>query len=225
MSLLNVFSELPLSWQSHFINEYEKTYFQNLLNFLRYEYKNYKIFPPFESWFHAFQYCDFDNLSVVIIGQDPYHNDGQANGLCFSVADNIDIPPSLRNIFQEVHDDIGKTIPKSGNLGNWAKQGILLLNATLTVRAYKAGSHQNQGWEILTDSIIKKISHEKENIVFLLWGSFAQKKSILIDTSKHLILQSPHPSPLSAYRGFFGNKHFSKTNDYLQLHGKKIIEW
>lgn len=225
MSLTDTFSKLPVSWQAHLHSEYEKSYFQNLLAFLRGEYKNYKIFPPFEAWFNAFDYCDLDDLSVVILGQDPYHNDGQANGLCFSVADNIDIPPSLKNIFQEIHDDIGSPLPKTGNLERWAKQGILLLNATLTVRAYKAGSHQNQGWEIFTDSIIKKISDEKNNIVFLLWGAYAQKKSLLIDTKKHFILSSPHPSPLSAHRGFFGNKHFSKTNDYLKSVGKTPIAW
>lgn len=216
---------LSVAWQDHFQREYDKEYYQNLCSFLQEEMKKFTIFPPYELWFNAFQYCDFHDISVVILGQDPYHNDGQANGLCFSVNDTVKMPPSLKNIFKEIYDDIGGIPPQTGNLIRWAKQGVLLMNAALTVRAYTPASHQNHGWEIFTDSIIKKISDEKNHVVFLLWGSYAQKKSVFIDTTKHLILTSPHPSPLSAYKGFFGNKHFSKTNNYLKSIGKKGIEW
>jgi uracil-DNA glycosylase len=225
MNITPLISELPISWQGHFMAEYDKPYFQKLLNFLHTETINHTIFPPFDLWFHAFKHTNFNDLSVVILGQDPYHNDEQANGLCFCVNDNVGIPPSLKNIFQEIHTDIGTPIPQTGNLEHWAKQGVLLLNSTLTVRANQAGSHQKQGWEIFTDSIIKKISDDTNNIVFLLWGTYAIKKSALIDTTKQCILTSPHPSPLSAYRGFFGNHHFSKTNHYLQSVGKKTITW
>ena len=225
MNIPQLISELPISWQAHFKTEYHKPYFQDLVTFLQAEINNHTVFPPFDLWFHAFKYCDFNKLSVVILGQDPYHNIGQANGLCFCVNDTVNIPPSLKNIFQEIHTDIGTLIPQTGNLEHWVKQGVLLLNTTLTVRANQAGSHQKQGWEVFTDSIIKKISNDTNNIVFLLWGAYAIKKSALIDTTKHCIFTSPHPSPLSAYRGFFGNKHFSKTNDYLQSVGKKIINW
>jgi uracil-DNA glycosylase len=225
MITLDSFSKLSTSWQKHCYVEYEKPYFKKLCTFLREESKNYIIFPESENWFKALEYCDFNAISVVILGQDPYHNDGQADGLCFSVDDTVKIPPSLRNIFQEMSADIGMSIPQTGNLQKWAEQSILLLNATLTVRANKAGSHQNHGWEIFTDSIIQKISFEKHSVVFILWGNYAQKKSVLIDSSKHLILTSAHPSPLSAYKGFFGNQHFSKTNNYLYSIGKKIINW
>lgn len=225
MSFKNIFSKLPLSWQAHFYTEYEKPYFQNLLTFLDFECKHYTIFPPIDLWFQAFYACCFNNLSVVILGQDPYHNEGQANGLCFSVNNDIIIPPSLKNIFKEVNNDLNISIIKTGNLTPWAEQGVLLLNAILTVRSHQAGSHQNYGWEVFTDSIIKKISDDKKNIVFLLWGAYAQKKIPLIDMSKHYILTSAHPSPLSAHRGFFGNQHFSKTNDYLKSVHKIPIEW
>ncbi len=225
MITLSQFSKLPTSWQNHCYGEYKKPYFKKLCTFLKEESENYIIFPAFENWFKALEYCDFNAISVVILGQDPYHNIGQADGLCFSVDDTVKIPPSLRNIFQEMSVDIGMPMPRTGNLQKWAKQGVLLLNAILTVRANTAGSHQNRGWEVFTDSIIQTISREKQNIVFLLWGNYAQKKSVLIDSSKHLLLISPHPSPLAAYKGFFGNQHFSKTNHYLHSVGKKIINW
>lgn len=216
---------LPLSWHKIFHHEFLQPYFQKLISFIKQEKAQYTIFPPTADWFNAFKLCCLNDLKVVIIGQDPYHDYGQAHGLCFSVQENIKFPPSLRNIFQEIESDIGISIPPHGNLERWAKQGILLLNTTLTVRAHQAASHKNQGWSIFTDDIIKYISDHKQNIVFLLWGSHAQKKSELIDQSKHHILKSPHPSPLSAHRGFFGNKHFSKTNTYLRSIGQEIINW
>ncbi len=213
------------SWKSILQDEFEKDYFLKLTEFIRDEYKTRKIFPPAKLIFNAFDQCTFDKLKVVILGQDPYHGPGQAHGLCFSVNDGVNFPPSLRNIFKELQNDIGKPIPKSGNLTDWAKQGVLLLNATLTVQAYMAGSHQNKGWEQFTDAVIHKINHQKENVVFILWGNYAISKSKLIDQNKHLVLTSVHPSPLSASRGFFGNKHFSKTNDYLIEKGLKPIKW
>ena len=214
------------SWKKELNTEFEKDYFQNLTDFVKQEYSNHKVFPPGKEIFAAFDHSTFQDTRVVILGQDPYHGPGQANGLCFSVHDGIAFPPSLVNIFKEIESDLGKPLPKTGNLERWADQGVLLLNATLTVRAHQAGSHQNKGWEQFTDEVIKIVSEEKENVVFMLWGGYAKKKSKLIDNSKHLILTSGHPSPLSANRGYwFGNKHFSKANEYLNDHGKKPINW
>ena len=213
------------SWKKQLQNEFEKDYFINLTNFIRDEYRTKQIFPPAKLIFNAFEHTPFDKVKVVILGQDPYHNDGQAHGLSFSVNDGIQFPPSLINIFKEINTDLGIPIPKSGNLTRWADQGILLLNATLTVQAHQAGSHQNKGWENFTDVAIKKLADERENIVFLLWGSYAQKKAAFIDSHKHLILKSVHPSPLSAHRGFFGNKQFSQINDYLMSKGLTPIQW
>jgi len=214
------------SWKKVLNAEFEKDYFKNLIQYVKKEYTEHKCFPPGSEIFAAFDHSTFDNTRVVILGQDPYHGVGQANGLCFSVRENVQIPPSLINIFKEIETDINKPAPSSGNLERWADQGVLLLNATLSVRAHQAGSHQNKGWEVFTDEVIRLISEEKENVVFMLWGGYAKKKSKLIDSSKHLILTSGHPSPLSANRGYwFGNKHFSKANEYLQSKGKKPINW
>lgn len=213
------------SWQKYLQSEFDKPYFEQLTSFVRQEYATQTVYPPGKLIFNAFDLCPFDNVKVVLIGQDPYHEPGQAHGLCFSVNDGIAFPPSLNNIFKEIQDDIGHPIPQNGDLTRWAIQGVLLLNATLTVRAHMAGSHQRRGWEQFTDAVISTLSREKENLVFILWGSFAQTKSALIDQSKHYILRSAHPSPLSAYRGFFGNHHFSLTNAYLKEHNKKEIEW
>lgn len=214
------------SWKKHLEEEFNKAYFKELINFVRKEYNAHKCYPPGKQIFSAFDFCKFEDVKVVIIGQDPYHGIGQANGLCFSVNEDIVHPPSLINIFKEIEDDLGKPYPKSGNLDRWAKQGVLLLNATLTVRAHNAGSHQNKGWEQFTDAVIKCISNEKSNVVFLLWGGFAKKKSTLIDASKHEILKCGHPSPLSANRGYwFGNKHFSKTNSLLETMGLEPVDW
>lgn len=214
------------SWKKVLNAEFEKDYFKNLIQYVKKEYTEYKCFPPGSEIFAAFDHSTFDNTRVVILGQDPYHGVGQANGLCFSVRDNIQIPPSLINIFKEIETDLNKPAPSNGNLERWADQGVLLLNATLSVRAHQAGSHQNKGWEVFTDEVIRLISQEKENVVFMLWGGYAKKKSKLIDSSKHLILTSGHPSPLSANRGYwFGNKHFSKANEYLQSKGKNPINW
>ena len=214
------------SWKKVLNAEFEKDYFKNLIQYVKKEYTEHKCFPPGSEIFAAFDHSTFDNTRVVILGQDPYHGAGQANGLCFSVRDNVQIPPSLINIFKEIETDLNKPAPSSGNLERWADQGVLLLNATLSVRAHQAGSHQNKGWEIFTDEVIRLISEQKENVVFILWGGFAKKKSKLIDSSKHLILTSGHPSPLSANRGYwFGNKHFSKANEYLQSKGKNPINW
>ena len=213
------------SWKKQLQNEFEKDYFINLTNFIRNEYQTKQIFPPAKLIFNAFEHTPFNKVKVVILGQDPYHNDGQAHGLSFSVNDGIQFPPSLINIFKEINSDLGIPIPQSGNLTRWADQGVLLLNATLTVQAHQAGSHQNKGWENFTDAAIKKLADERENIVFLLWGSYAQKKAAFIDSNKHLILKSVHPSPLSAHRGFFGNKQFSQINDYLTSKGLTPIQW
>lgn len=214
------------SWKSHLQAEFSKPYFTDLVNFVKQEYKMHQCFPSGKDIFAAFNRCTFDNLKVVIIGQDPYHGVGQANGLCFSVRDSIAHPPSLINIFKEIETDLGIPYPKSGNLERWANQGVLLLNATLTVRAHQAGSHQNKGWEIFTDATIQSVSKNKKGVVFLLWGGFAKKKMKLIDKHKHHVLQSGHPSPLSANRGYwFGNKHFSATNSLLVHAGQKQIEW
>lgn len=213
------------SWKSRLAEEFDKPYFQQLTAFVKNEYLTQTIYPPGKEIFKAFDACEFDQVKVVIIGQDPYHGPGQANGLCFSVRDGVRVPPSLVNIFKEIKQDLGKEIPASGNLERWAQQGVLLLNATLTVRGSTPGSHQNKGWESFTDAVIKKISGEKENVVFLLWGAYAQKKGEIIDRSKHFVLSSAHPSPFSADRGFFGNKHFSKTNEYLKRNGLAEIDW
>ena len=213
------------SWKKIIENEFEKPYFKVLTNFVNSEYKNHECFPKKEAIFAAFNFCSLDTLKVVIIGQDPYHSENQANGLCFSVKDGVKHPPSLVNIFKEVAEDLDKEYPQSGNLEKWAKQGVLLLNATLTVRAHEAGSHQKKGWEIFTDEIIKEISDKKENLIFLLWGKFAESKMKLIHIEKHKILIAPHPSPLGAWRGWFGNKHFSKTNAFLRKIGENQIVW
>ncbi|MFV8225800.1 uracil-DNA glycosylase [Christiangramia aquimixticola] len=214
------------SWKKVLNNEFEKDYFKELSAFVKNEYETYTCFPPGNEIFAAFDHSTFEDTKVVILGQDPYHGEGQANGLCFSVHDGIAIPPSLKNIYKELETDLGKAYPNSGNLEDWANQGVLLLNATLTVRAHQAGSHQNKGWEKFTNQVIKIISEEKENVVFLLWGGYAKKKTKLIDSSKHLILTSGHPSPLSANRGYwFGNRHFSKTNEFLKEKGNNPINW
>ncbi len=214
------------SWKLLLQNEFDSPYFKELTSFVKYEYTHHQCFPPGKQIFAAFDECSFDDLKVVIIGQDPYHGLGQANGLCFSVNDDIAHPPSLNNIFKEIESDLGIPYPQSGNLERWARQGILLLNATLTVRAHHAASHQNKGWETFTDAVITTISNNKKNVVFLLWGGFAKQKTKLIDTSKHRILSTGHPSPLSANRGYwFGNKHFSKTNSLLEQDELKAIDW
>ena len=213
------------TWKSKLKEEFNKEYFIRLADFVREEYRVNSIFPPASLIFNAFNLCSFENTKAVIIGQDPYHGPGQAHGLCFSVRDGVGFPPSLINIFKEIELDLGYKRPGSGNLERWARQGVLLLNATLTVRAHQAGSHQRKGWEEFTDSVIRTINQEKENIVFFLWGAYAQKKGETIDRSRHLILESVHPSPLSASRGFFGNKHFSRCNEYLENHGIAPIDW
>ena len=213
------------SWKSKLEPEFQKPYFEDLIKFVKDEYRSNTIYPPGNEIFRAFDCADFNEAKVVIIGQDPYHGQGQANGLCFSVRDGVIMPPSLKNIFKEIHSDLGKPFPKNGELERWARQGVLLLNATLTVMASSPGSHQNKGWETFTDAVIKQVSDQKNNIVFLLWGAYAQKKGEVIDRTKHLVLMSAHPSPFSADRGFFGCKHFSKTNEYLKIHGLKEIEW
>ena len=214
------------SWKTHLEAEFNKPYFKSLVEFVRQEYKTHQCFPPGKEIFAAFDICNFNDLKVVIIGQDPYHGVGQANGLCFSVHDGISHPPSLINIFKELQSDLGIKYPKSGDLSKWAKQGVLLLNATLTVRSSQAGSHQNKGWEEFTDAVIYIISEKKEQIVFLLWGNYAKQKIKLINQKKHHILTAGHPSPLSANRGlWFGNKHFSKTNFLLEQVDLPTIDW
>lgn len=213
------------SWKEVLKQEFEKPYFYQLVQFVKQEYQNKTIYPPASKIFAAFDSTPFNKVKVVIIGQDPYHGPNQANGLCFSVNEGVPFPPSLQNIFKELKDDIGKEIPSSGDLNHWAAQGVLLLNATLTVEAARAGSHQNKGWEEFTDAVIAQIAEKKENIVFILWGSYAQKKGAKIDRNKHFVIESPHPSPLSVYRGFFGSKPFSKTNQYLISKGIKPINW
>ncbi len=217
--------KIEQSWKTRLQNEFEKEYFINLTNFVKKEYNSFTVYPPGRLIFNAFDKCPFENVKVVILGQDPYHGPGQAHGLCFSVKNGVAFPPSLSNIYKEIQDDLGNSRPDSGNLERWAEQGVLLLNATLTVRAGQAGSHQNKGWELFTDEVVRLLAEEKDHIVFILWGSYAQKKGETIDRTKHLVLESPHPSPFSANRGFFGNKHFSKTNKYLEEHGLKPVEW
>jgi len=213
------------SWRSKLAGEFEKDYFINLAQFVKDEYIKGTVYPPGALIFNAFNLCPFQNVKAVIIGQDPYHGPGQAHGLCFSVRDGVGFPPSLINIFKEINLDLGIPRPLSGNLERWASQGVLLLNATLTVREHLAGSHQKKGWEQFTDSVINKLNQEKNNLVFFLWGAYAQKKGESIDRSRHLVLESVHPSPLSASRGFFGNKHFSRCNEYLQQHGIEPVNW
>jgi len=213
------------SWKNALQSEFDKDYFVRLTDFVRNEYKTKLTFPPSALIFNAFDQCPFDKVKVVIIGQDPYHGYGQAHGLCFSVADGVAFPPSLLNIFKEIERDLGIAKPTSGNLIRWAQQGVLLLNATLTVQAHAAGSHQGRGWETFTDAAIHKLASEKEGLVFMLWGSYAQKKGDFIDTNKHLVLKSVHPSPLSAYRGFIGNNHFSLANKYMKEKGLEEIQW
>ena len=221
--IMNV--QIEESWKKQLQAEFEKDYFIKLTDFVRNEYASTQIYPPGKLIFNAFNLCPFDKAKVVIIGQDPYHGPGQAHGLCFSVNDGVAFPPSLKNIFKEIQDDLGIPVPESGNLTRWANQGVLLLNATLTVRAHQAGSHQKKGWEEFTDAAIRALAQQREHLVFILWGAYAQKKGAFIDRNKHLVLASAHPSPLSAYNGFFGNKHFSRANEYLMAHGETPVCW
>ncbi|MEQ8715787.1 MAG: uracil-DNA glycosylase [Cyclobacteriaceae bacterium] len=213
------------SWGERLKDEFEKEYFKQLVEFVKSEYQSHKVYPPGKQIFNAFNHCPFDQVKVVIIGQDPYHGARQAHGLCFSVNEGIPMPPSLVNVFKEIKDDLNLPIPPNGSLVRWADQGVLLLNATLTVRASTPGSHQNKGWESFTDAVIKAVSDEKDSVVFMLWGSYAQKKGVIIDRQKHYVLESAHPSPFAAHRGFFGNKHFSSTNTYLASKGLQPINW
>lgn len=218
--------KIDASWKEMLKEEFEKGYFRLLTDFVRNEYAGTTpIYPPARLIFNAFDHCPFNEVKVVILGQDPYHGAGQANGLCFSVNKGVKFPPSLQNIFKEIESDTGSPVPQDGDLTRWSDQGVLLLNATLTVREAQAGSHQKRGWEEFTDAAIRALAERRENIVFILWGSYAQKKGAFIDRNRHLVLSSPHPSPLSAYQGFFGNRHFSRANAYLQEHGKEAIKW
>lgn len=213
------------SWKKVLAGEFEKPYFAQLINFVKAEYAAGTVYPEGKNIFNAFNLCPLPNVKVVIIGQDPYHEPRQAHGLCFSVQDGVEFPPSLQNIFKEIESDLGTPVPQSGNLERWARQGVFLLNSILTVRAHQAASHANKGWETFTDEVIKQISDKTENVVFMLWGNYAKVKGKVIDTKKHLILNTVHPSPLSVYRGFFGCKHFSRANQYLTEHGKTPINW
>lgn len=212
-------------WKNLLEEEFSKPYFTHLTDFVRNEYKDRRIFPKGKEIFNAFEHCHFEKLKIVILGQDPYHGPGQAHGLSFSVREGVPFPPSLLNIFKEINRDLGLSMPSNGDLSRWADQGVLLLNATLTVRAHEAGSHQKKGWEEFTDAVIQKIALEKSNVVFMLWGAYAQKKAAFIDENKHLKLHAPHPSPLSAHRGFLGCGHFSKANEYLREWGLEEIRW
>jgi len=225
LSFLLMDVKIEPTWKSKLSAEFEKEYFLKLTEFVKEEYRKNTIYPPGSLIFNAFNLCPFERVKAVIIGQDPYHGPGQAHGLCFSVREGVDFPPSLINIFKEISSDMDIQRPLNGNLERWATQGVLLLNATLTVRAHQAGSHQKKGWEEFTDNAIKILNEEKRNIVFFLWGAYAQKKGETIDRSRHLVLESVHPSPLSAHRGFFGNNHFSKCNNYLKEHGIEPIDW
>jgi len=213
------------SWKERLSGEFDKEYFMQLTEFVKAEYAHTRVYPRANLIFNAFAHCPFEKVKVVLLGQDPYHEPGQAHGLCFSVEEGTHFPPSLVNIFQEIMADVGKPVPASGDLTRWADQGVLLLNATLTVRAHTAGSHQKKGWETFTDAVINRLNAERSHIVYLLWGSYAQRKGEYIDTRRNLVLKSAHPSPLSAYRGFFGNRHFSRTNDYLIASGQTPIDW
>ncbi|MEY3397866.1 MAG: putative uracil-DNA glycosylase [Bacteroidota bacterium] len=217
--------KLEPSWKERLSGEFEKPYFQALTDFVRNEYATHTCYPPGKLIFSAFDHTPFHKVKVVILGQDPYHGPGQANGLCFSVSPGVALPPSLKNIFKEIKEDTGSSGPASGDLSSWADQGVLLLNATLTVRAGQAGSHQNKGWESFTDAVISALNTERNNLVFMLWGSYAHKKGAHIDQNRHLVLKSVHPSPLSAYNGFFGNHHFSRANAYLKSHGETTVNW
>lgn len=217
--------KIEQSWKEQLASEFNKEYFKSLTDFVRQEYRSTTVYPPGSYIFNAFEHCPFDKVKVVILGQDPYHEPGQAHGLSFSVQDGIPYPPSLVNIFKELESDLGKPMPSSGNLLRWANQGVLLLNATLTVRAHLAGSHQNRGWETFTDAVIHKLADNRSHLVYILWGSYAQKKGAFIDASHNLVIKSAHPSPLAAYRGFFGSKPFSKANDYLIATGQEPIDW
>lgn len=217
--------QIDPSWQKVLQPEFDKDYFATLTDFVKDEYAHHRCYPPGTLIFNAFNLCPFDKVKVVIIGQDPYHGPGQAHGLCFSVNDEVPFPPSLRNIFKEIESDLGTPIPQSGNLTRWAEQGVMMLNATLTVREHSAGSHQGHGWERFTDSVIDILSKNREHLVFILWGAYAQKKGAVIDRSKHLVLAAAHPSPLSAWNGFFGCKHFSLANDYLIQHNITPVVW
>lgn len=213
------------SWKEVLSPEFKKDYFIRLTDFVRQEYQTTTVYPPGKLIFNAFNLCPYPKVKVVIIGQDPYHGPGQAHGLCFSVNDGVPFPPSLQNIFKEIQSDLGSPIPETGNLTRWAGQGVLMLNATLTVRAHQAGSHQRRGWEEFTDAAIRALAENREHLVFILWGAYAQKKGAFISRDRHLVLTSVHPSPLSAYHGFFGNKHFSRANAYLEAHGETPIVW
>ena len=218
--------KIEQSWKDVLSGEFEKEYFKKLTDFVRGEYKSGKtIYPKPQNIFNAFNLCPLSDVKVVIIGQDPYHEPGQAHGLCFSVENGIDLPPSLINIYKEIESDIGHKSKTNGDLSYWARQGVLLLNSTLTVRAHQAASHSGKGWETFTDAVIRAVSENRKNVVYLLWGSFTQKKADVVNAQQNLILKSAHPSPLSAYRGFFGNHHFSKTNEYLIAHGETPIDW
>ncbi len=217
--------KIEASWKEALKNEFKKPYFKELASFVREEYLNKTIYPPPKDIFRAFELCPYNKVKVVILGQDPYHGVKQANGLCFAVHEGITLPPSLKNIFKEIESDIKIKVKPDGDLSRWAKQGVLLLNATLTVRAATAGSHQKKGWEEFTDAVVNKLANEREHLVFMLWGNYAKNKGLLIDRSKHLVLESAHPSPFSADSGFFGNKHFSKTNKYLKENGESEIDW
>lgn len=217
--------DIEATWKRQLESEFEKSYFTDLVHFVRHEYEQETIFPKGKDIFRAFDTCTFPETRVVILGQDPYHGPNQAHGLCFSVNRGVRVPPSLRNIFKEVKDDLGCEIPTSGDLSPWAKQGVLLLNATLTVRAGSPGSHQKKGWEIFTDRVVESLSNNREQLVFLLWGAYAQRKGAVIDRSKHLVLEAAHPSPFAAHKGFFGCKHFSRTNRYLAENNSPPISW
>lgn len=217
--------KIEKSWKEALQAEFDKPYFAALVDFVKREYATKKVFPPAPLIFNAFDQCPLDEVKVVMLGQDPYHGPGQAHGLCFSVNDGVDFPPSLVNIFKEIDRDLHIPVPSTGNLLRWAKQGVLLLNATLTVEAHKAGSHQGKGWEIFTDAVIRILSEKRDNLVFMLWGSYAQQKGVLINHAKHMVLRSVHPSPLSAYRGFIGCGHFSEANEFLISKEKTPIQW
>ncbi|MCA9377036.1 uracil-DNA glycosylase [Candidatus Nomurabacteria bacterium] len=217
--------KIEQSWQELLKDDFQSEYFRNLIKFIKQEYRSHTVYPPGPKIFNAFDSCPLEKVKVVILGQDPYHGPKQANGLSFSVSKDLALPPSLQNIYKEIEDDLGISVNKNGDLSRWAKQGVLLLNATLTVREGQAGSHQGKGWEEFTDAVVRKLSDEKTDLVFLLWGSYAQKKGEVIDEEKHYVLRSAHPSPLSAHRGFFGNKHFSKTNKFLILKDIEPIDW
>ncbi|MCI1740927.1 MAG: uracil-DNA glycosylase [Prevotella sp.] len=217
--------EIEESWRLRLQEEFDKPYFKNLVAFVKNEYARYHVLPPGRFIFHIFDVCPFEKVKVVILGQDPYPTPGQYYGVCFSVPEGVPVPASLTNIFQEIHQDLGKPIPASGNLDRWVSQGVFLMNSVLTVRAYETGSHRNKGWETFTDAVIRKLSDERENLVFMLWGAYAKAKIPLIDTHKHLVLMAAHPSPRSADRGFFGCKHFSKANAFLREKSIKEIDW